>query len=389
MRLGLDGIPLAELKTGVGHYTFELARALALTAPADEIEIVSPFPYLPPSLGESGRAMPPNLRAVHQRVKGMNRRWWLFGLPTYIRHSKLALFHGTNYDVPLRSACPTILTIHDLSPFYYPETHEASAVRRARFRMPLMARAATMIITPTESVRREACARLNISSERTVAVPHAPRSCFRPATRGQIAETKNRLGIEDDFLLFVGTVEPRKNLLMLVRAFEDVAGATGLRPQLVIAGKKGWLSEDLYAYVNKLDVRDRVCWAGYLSDEDLRALYSSCRVFLYPSLYEGFGLPPLEAMACGAPVITSDVSAIVETVGKAARLVSPGNSTEWAQNIVDVISNEDERKRLSEAGLRCASEFTWERAAHLTREVYTEALRRRLRTNLLRTNAAG
>jgi len=374
MRIGLDGIPLTKLKTGVGHYTLELARALALAAPSDDFQLVSPWPYTPPisSLHEQGT--PPNLQAVHAEVSGVSKHWWTIGLPSYIRRHPLDLFHGTNYDVPLLGGCPTVLTIHDLASYLYPETLQTRSVRRARYRLPIMARRATMIVTPTRAVRLEVCERLNVKPEKVIAIHHAPRPCFRPLPPNQTIETTRRLGIDDDFLLFVGTIEPRKNLLTLIRAFENVLKKTSLRPQLVIAGQEGWLTDELFDYVKNRDFGDRLRWTGYVSDEDLCALYSSCRVFIYPSIYEGFGLPPLEAMACGAPVITSRIPAIVETVGTAACLITPTDVPALSRRIIELLEDTGQRKKLSEAGQTRAAEFSWERTARLTRDVYAAAL---------------
>ena len=234
-----------------------------------------------------------------------------------------------------------------------------------------------MIVTPTRVVRLEVCERFRIKPEKVVAVHHAPRSCFRPLPPNQAIETTRRLGIEDDFLLFVGTIEPRKNLVTLVRAFADVLKATSLRPQLVIAGQEGWLTDELFAYVNELDFGDRLRWTGYVSDDDLCALYSSCRAFIYPSIYEGFGLPPLEAMACGAPVISSRIPSITEVLGSAARLVAPTDVHALGESIIELWKNPDERQRLSKAGQTRAAEFSWERTARLTRDVYATALERK------------
>jgi glycosyltransferase involved in cell wall biosynthesis len=373
MHIGLDGLPLIKPKTGVGHYTFELARALALLAPADDFQLVSPFPYETPGISRD-QGWPPNLQAVHAKVSGASQHWWTIGLPSYIRQNRLALFHGTNYDVPLFGGSRTVLTIHDLSFYIHPETLQSRLVRRARYRLPIMARRATIIVTPTRSVRLEVCERLRVKPERVVAVHHAPRPCFRPLPPNQTIETRRRLGIEDDFLLFVGTIEPRKNLLTLVRAFENVLKKTNLRPQLVIAGQDGWLTTELFDYVEKRDFGNCLHWTGYVPDEDLCALYSSCRAFIYPSIYEGFGLPPLEAMACGAPVISSCIPSITEVLGNAARLVSPTDVDALSESIIELCENSDERKRLSEAGQARAAEFSWERTARLTRDVYDLAL---------------
>ena len=378
MRIGLDGIPLGEIKTGVGHYTFELAHALACLAPEDEFELVSPFPYIAGAYDdESEQTLPPNLRVKQAHVNRLSRRrWWSIGLPLYLNRASFSLFHGTNYDVPLWSRCRTILTIHDLSLFLYPETHEEHLVRRGRRRLPKMARTAEMIITPSESVRREVCEHLGRQPESVLAIPEAARRSFRQVPLAETLEMRRRLRVEDGFILFVGTIEPRKNLLTLARALEEILRTTHLCPQLVIAGKEGWLTGELFSYLKRAEIRERVHFTGYVSDDDLRALYSSCSVFVYPSLYEGFGLPPLEAMACGAPVITSRIQSIMETVGSAALLVSPTDVNELAQSIIHLLTDTGERDYRSLAGLQRAAEFSWKRTASATLEVYREALRR-------------
>ena len=230
-----------------------------------------------------------------------------------------------------------------------------------------MVRKADAIITPSETVKREVCEHLRLSEDKVFAIPEAARACFYPAPS---SETVQRLGIQPEFILFVGTVEPRKNLLTLVRAFEQIA-----KIQLVIAGQKGWLSDDLMKYLNGSAIRDRVLFTGHLSDDDLRALYSSCRVFVYPSLYEGFGLPLLEAMACGAPVVTSNVGSIVETVGHAARLVSPTDVDDLAHAITSLLNDSREREHLSSVGIEHAKKFSWERTAAATWEVYKQSVK--------------
>jgi glycosyltransferase involved in cell wall biosynthesis len=361
-------MPLAQLRTGVGTYTFELARALAEAAPEDEFELISPLAFAD-EVGATAR--PANLELVHSRPNLLQRRWWTVGLPSYLKRNPVALFHGTNYEVPLRTHCPTVVTIHDLSLLLHSSTHEARAVRRARLLLPLMARKAKLIITPSELVRDEVCEHLKIQPEKVFAIPLAPRSIFRPLPRSETIDTRRRLGIEEEFLLFVGTIEPRKNLLALVRALDEVLRTTELRPQLVVVGKVGWKSGELLSHLERSPARERVHFAGFLPDEDLRALYSSCRAFVYPSIYEGFGLPPLEAMACGAPVIASRVPSIKESV---ARIVSATDSKGLARNVIELLRDEQARQSLSLRGVKHAQEFSWQRTATLTREVYVRAL---------------
>ena len=372
MRIALDGIPLATPKTGIGHYTFELARGLARIAPEHEFELVAPVAF--DTAGAFEDQSPENLRAVQAKIDALRKRWWTIGLPLYVRRNKVALFHGTNYNVPLWNRCRTIVTIHDLSLLLHSHTHEAELVRRARRRLPAMARTASRIITDSESVKREICEHLPVLPEKVAVVPLAPRRAFQPVGATLAAEARQRLGVEDEFLLFVGTVEPRKNLLTLVRALSELMRHTALRPQLVIAGQKGWLSEELYALIEESGLSARILFTGYISDEDLAALYSSCRICIYPSLYEGFGLPPLEAMSCGAPVITSRIPVIMETVGEAARLIEPTNVGQLANCLVELWGNENERRRLAASGRAQAAHFTWERTARLTLDVYREVL---------------
>ncbi|MEK6337079.1 MAG: glycosyltransferase family 1 protein [Acidobacteriota bacterium] len=374
MRIGIDGIPLASPRTGVGHYTFELAKTLALIAPSADFTLISPKPPGSNRVGESKLDAPANLHNIYLSPSLLNLRWWSLSLPIYLTRRPLDLFHGTNYDIPLWIKRPSVVTIHDLSLLLHPDTHEQRLVSRGRRRLPLMARSATMIITPSQSVKREACEYLEIESSKIAVTPLAPRSIFEPIEREKTLETRRRLGIKDDFVLFVGTIEPRKNLLTLARAFDDILRTTSLRPQLVIAGMEGWLTNDFFAFIKRTGLEEHICFTGYLHDEDLRALYSSCSVFAYPSLYEGFGLPTLEAMACGAPVICSRIPAIVETVGETACLIDPADRSELAGAIVCLLEDEQARKQLSMSGLERVKAFSWERTARATLEVYERAL---------------
>jgi glycosyltransferase involved in cell wall biosynthesis len=371
MRIALDGIPLANLLTGIGHYTLELARELALLSQRDEFELISPFPFREELSTET---LPLNLRLRRSRAGLLGKRWWTVGLPFEMRRERYTLFHGTNYDIPLWSGSPTVVTIHDLSVLLLPQMHERRIVRRARRRLPIMARRATAVITATEAVRREVCEHLKLKPERVFVTPYAPRRTFRPVAPAEAEEVTRRFRLEDDFLLFVGTIEPRKNLITLIRALEEIVRATDLLPQLVIAGKEGWLGDELFSYIARSGLKERLRFTGYLAEEELAALYSACGVFIYPSLYEGFGLPPLEAMACGAPVITSRTPSIEEVVNSAARLVEPTDAPALARSIVNLLEDKGAREHLSREGRARAAQFSWEKTAKQTWNVYQQAL---------------
>ena len=346
MRIILDGMPLASPLTGVGHYTAELARNLALVAPSDSFTFVSP----------------------HGPLK---RRWWSLGLPLYLLQNQFDLFHGTNYDVPLWSRRPTVVTIHDLSKLLIPDAHVPPLKWIGRWRPSLMAKIASKIITPSNSIKTDVCEGFGIDPEKVVVTPEAPRPVFK---RREDPEVLKRLGINRDFILFVGTIEPRKNLRNLVTAYHRLLRSTSLSPMLVIAGGKGWLMDNFPSFIKEKGLEDRVCLTGYLNDEDLCSLYSSCRVFVYPSLYEGFGLPPLEAMACGAPVITSRDPALMETVGSAARLIDPEDVDDIARAMTEMLRDEQARDHYAELGKIHVKKFSWEQTALKTLEVYRELL---------------
>ena len=347
MNIALDGMPMASPLTGVGHYTAELARNLAVVAPFDKFTFIEP----------SGR---------------LKRRWWSLGLPLYLLRNSFDLFHGTNYEVPFWSRRPTVVTIHDLSLLVHPEAHEERLVRRARWRMRWMATVASKIITPSNSVKNEVCEWFEIPAEKVAVTPEAPRRVFR---RREDPELLHRFGIEGDFILFVGTIEPRKNLRRLVEAFDQMLRNTSLSAKLVIAGGQGWMMDDFVSLINGKGLADRVCLTGYLQDEDLCALYSGCTAFIYPSLYEGFGLPPLEAMACGAPVITSRTAALIETVGSAARLVDPHDIGDMVRAMVEMLSDKNVREHYAELGNRHVKKFSWEETARKTLAVYHKLLK--------------
>jgi glycosyltransferase involved in cell wall biosynthesis len=344
MRIALDGMPLAAPLTGVGHYTAELARNLAVVAPSDSFTFIEPRGLL-------------------------KKRWWSLGLPLHLLRNSFDLFHGTNYEIPLWSRRPTVLTIHDLSLLKHSEVHEERLVQRARWRLPLMAKSASRIITPSNSVKTEVCEAFAVDPDKVAVTPEAPRSAFK---RRKDPELLKRLGIDDDFILFVGTIEPRKNLRRLVDAYDEVLRTTSLSPKLVIAGGQGWLMDDFAASIKQKGLEQRVCLTGYLQDEDLCTLYSSCAVFVYPSLYEGFGLPPLEAMACGAPVITSRIPSLMETVGSAARLVDPNDTGDLARALIEMLSHDHVRQHYAELASNHVKKFSWEQTALKTLAVYRQ-----------------
>jgi glycosyltransferase involved in cell wall biosynthesis len=379
MRVGLDGYPLCEPLTGVGHYTAELARALARNYPDCQFELIAPFQFDASVREQTQPDNLTNLKLVNLDLSSVRGRWWSLHLPRYIKRAGLDLFHGTNYELPLWNRRRSVVTVHDLSSLRYPELHRKQLARRMRLRLPLAVKLAKAVITPTAAVKQELCAHLKVKPAKVNPIHEAPRQSFQPVPPDEAARVRKRLGIEDDFLLFVGTLEPRKNLPTLLKSFAQVLRHTPFRPQLVVAGGQGWLMDETFSLMRDENIHERLCLTGYLNDDDLRALYSSCRAFIYPSLYEGFGLPPLEAMACGAPVIASRIEALAETVADAAVLVDPLDVEGLGQAIAALLADESRRAELIEKGRARAAQFSWRRTAELTYEVYREACQNRER----------
>lgn len=376
MRLFLDGLPLTERMTGVGRYTYELAYALADNFAGDRIEVISPLPFI--DHVKTVEVRPPNLSFTEIRTNRLTRHWWTVGLPFHLAKSGATLFHGTNFDIPLLYHGARILTVHDLSTLLYPQTHRPHVVRRARWRLPLMVKTATYVIVPADSIKREIVDNLGIDQDKIVVIPEAPRRHFAPMDRDRALQTLRRFKVKEDFILFVGTIEPRKNLNRLLDAFERLISRSERDDlQLVIAGRYGWMMDDFLKRIDILERRGIVKWLGYVSDDDLRALYSTCLFFIYPSLYEGFGLPLLEAMSCGAPVITSRASAISETVGDAVLIADPIDVRSIFEAMFSLLCDADKRRSLSIAGLNRAGLFAWDKTARLTYEVYLKALKER------------
>ena len=289
----------------------------------------------------------------------------------------LDVFHGTNYCIPVYAPCATVVTIHDLSLFTQSETHEADNVTRGKRRIPLMARRASMIIAPSEWTRREITEQLGIRADKIRVIPEAAREVMKPAGEEECQRVLAKHNIRAPFLLYVGTIEPRKNLLTLIRAYHDLLASSAHAPRLVMCGGRGWLCDEVFRLVEKLQLQDQVQFTGYVEDGDLPALYSSARAFVYPSSYEGFGLPPLEAMACGAPVIASNATSLPEVVGGAGLMHAPDDQLALTQAMITLLDDEDTRRHFQRLGLEQAARFSWDRAARETQAVYDQVFERR------------
>lgn len=349
MRVAIDATPLTLSSGGLARYTQELSLALAENFPEDEFLLVSDQAFEMPG------GAPSNLQRGGGPRSPLERRWWLCGLDRELGRLRADLFHGPDFAVPYVPRRPSVMTLHDLSPWMNPRWHHAAG--RVRRRTPLLIGLgiATMVITPSEAVRQQAIDRFRISPARVVAVPLAAAPRFRPVPAPPV----------DPYFLYVGTLEPRKNLPLLLSAWREVRKKHPI--DLVLAGRRR-------ADFPELPLEPGLRLIGEVAEERLPELYSGALAFVYPTLYEGFGLPVLEAMQCGACVITSLDPAVSEVAGDAA--VPTGTEWELVAALRAAVEAPHWVAAWRERALRRAREFSWARTATLTRQVYQEAQRR-------------
>jgi glycosyltransferase involved in cell wall biosynthesis len=282
------------------------------------------------------------------------------------------LVHAPSLAVPPRSGAPLIVTAHDAATLVAPETYPRRGRRFHNRGFGAAARRADLVIAPTNAAAEEILARTAISPDRIRIVPHGVAQ--RKASRGIVEATRATLGLGDEpYVLWVGTLEPRKNLPLLLDAFGAVVRA-GLPERLVIVGPDGWRGGPRAVAAAAEDLGDRVRFTGAIRADRLTALYRGASLFAFPSIHEGFGLPVLEAMAQGVAVVCSDIPVLREVGGAAARFVPPTDAGAWGETLVALLSDETERARMGAASVNWAAEFTWEQCIRRTRRCYQEVL---------------
>jgi len=352
MQIALDATPLTVATGGVRRYTAELGRALAEMEPQDTIWLLSDQPFERPT------PAPDNLRTGKGPRNALARRWWSFGLQAELMRLRADVFHGTDFAVPYLPIRPTVMTIHDVSPWKDKKWHAQADRIRERTPMLLRLGLATMVITPSQAVRKEAIDYFELSEDRVVAVPLAASSLFRPVPP---RSTEKR------YFLYVGTLEPRKNLFRLVEAWRQMHQMHAV--DLVLAGR-------VRADGPTIKPETGLTLLGAVPDEQLPGLYSGALACVYPSIYEGFGLPVLEAMQCGAAVLASQDPALMELAGDAAVCIDANDTQAWSAAMSRAAEQPEWLAELRMRAVARAAGFSWQRTAALTREVYAEAIRR-------------
>jgi glycosyltransferase involved in cell wall biosynthesis len=372
MRIGIDFTAAARQGAGIGRFTRGLVRALLSLHPEHEFRLMvagrGPSPFLQESLPDGTQA---HYLPLSERT--LSRMWHRLRVPlpveTFI--GKVDLFHSPDFVLPPTLTRRTVLTVHDLSFLRVPECAQPSLEWYLRGAVPRSVRHAALLTADSESTRRDLNELLGVPLDRVVVVPGGVDGRFQRVTDADaLRDVRRRYGLDRPCILYVGTIEPRKNLSRLIKAFA-LARTHGLDDHvLALCGKVGWLTEDIFQAAAESGLGDRVRFPGYVRDEDLPALYSAADVFAFPSLYEGFGLGPLEAMACGAPTLVSNVSSLPEVVADAAAQVDPTNVEAMAAALAALVTDSGLRARLAAAGPARAAQFTWEDAARGLLDAY-------------------
>jgi glycosyltransferase involved in cell wall biosynthesis len=360
--VGFDATTLSGPISGVGGYTARLLEALC-----GEIGRGTFDRLLVLSNREVELPTPPGVEVFARRRFPVRSVWMQLVLPGILREARPDVVHFTNYLAPVLTDVPFVVSFHDMTLTLLPEAHTLKKRLLTASLIPTVARRARRILVPSESSRRDVARLLPVDPGRIRLVPYAAAPHYRPLS----TDAPLPGGLRPPYFLYVGTVEPRKNLARALRAFARVA--TLLPEQrFVIVGQPGWKYGEVLREARRPALAGRVVMSGYLPESELPLLYNRATALVYPSVYEGFGLPVVEAMACGTPVLTSDGSSLSEVAGDAALLVDPYREDQLAEALVRLAQDDGLRADLKGRGLARAASFSWERTAKETIEVYRE-----------------
>lgn len=371
MLIGYEASALQGCKSGVGYYAENLLAGMMSIAPHHDYMLFSNR-----EINGSWTRLAQE-RIYNKRYFPIRLAWMQGVLPGTLRQVRPDICHFPNYLAPIATSCPYVVTIHDMTLFITPRLHRWKKILLDRTLIPHVARKASAIVTVSKSARDDIVRLLKVPGDKVHVIMNAVSPAFKRVEDPlKLDEVRMRYGLQGPYILYVGNIEPRKNLARLIDAFA-ILKKRGLPHKLAMVGQPGWHCEPIYAEVERQGLKSEVNFTGYVPFEDLPALYSAATAMAFPSIYEGFGLPVLEAMACGTPVVTSKSSGLAEVADGAALLVDPLSVDEIANALHRICTESELPCELRHLGLARASEFTWEHAAHRTLGVYEQVLARR------------
>ncbi len=371
MRIGFNAQIVSGSDAGVATYARNLIKHLVAENKNHEIYIFASPDYI--NLPEDSRSrMIPTSQIINRGWKRI--LWEQFILPAKAKRCHVDVMFYPDHTASLfKKTSPVVLTIHDLAFMAMPDTfpfgkriYKTLAVRQS-------VRSADRIIADSQATKDDCIKLLGIPEDEIKVIHNGIDSYFKKITEpALLTNTRKKLGLFKNIILFVGTLEPRKNVIRLIRAYAHLCKSMHLEHELVIAGKKGWMYSGIFHEVERLGLKDRVHFLNYVSQQDLVNLYSMADLFVYPSLYEGFGFPPLEAMACEVPVVASNVSSLPEVLGDAALLIDPYSTDEMVAAMSKILSDVEFSQRLKAKGLERVKQYSWQNFAVQLLKVFEE-----------------
>ncbi|MEI6221319.1 MAG: glycosyltransferase family 1 protein [bacterium] len=374
MRIAIDVRPAIQNAAGIGRYTRNLLKALSSMDKVNSYTLLSePFSSLPMPLGA-------NFHYHQLYKKGIS--WHMQAMREIVKENVDLYFSPSSLLVPSFASSPTAVMIHDLSALKFPHFHQRKTRVMERLLMKRALQRSKLLLTPAESTREELISGFGLEPDKVVVIPHGVESSFHPRPVNEWSGFSSDLVKEHsevsmlkrgDYFLFVGTLEPRKNLTALLRGFHEYRSKGG-KKKLVIVGKKGWFFAPIFRLYHALKLQDDVLFLHHISSEHLCGFYAFAFAFLYPSYYEGFGLPLLEAMASGCPVVSSNTSSMPEVVGAAGLLVDPLSSDELCSAMFKLEGSPALYERFRKEVVLRASTFTWEKTAEKTLEAFRKVV---------------
>ncbi len=379
MRVAFNATPLLSPLTGIGNYIVELSAALVAMGGID------PFSFYRYRWRNERPQPPPDTFPLTSAMVQQVKPWLPFrgvlrvaaqqmGFSRGLREQRIDLYHEQNY-VPLRYDVPVVITIHDLSWVHYPETHPVDRVRWLTRGLPRAVERAGAILVDSEFVRGEVIATFGVAPERVHTAHLGVSPVYRPRSGAELAEALEPFGVTSGgYILTVGTIEPRKNVLHVLEAYAQLPAAMRERYPLVVAGAKGWRAGDIVSRLRRLADQEQIRFLGHVPEASLPALYAGAALFVFPSVYEGFGLPPLEAMASGVPVLASNRASVPEVVGDAGESLEPDQPERTAEKMLAILDDAELRARMAQRGIARAAGFSWQACAYVTRRVYDAVL---------------
>lgn len=375
MRVGINASKYSEVHTGVGRFTNILCHHIS--------ELNSKHDFYMYAANKANQLHKISGRSVHIRRARFNLQsnmlrilWEQVALPYYSSRDKLDLFHYTDHALSvMQEVHPCIITVHDIAFIRFPHLFNRTRRIYKKFIFEKLINKADIIITPSNSTKKDIKRYCGIDDKKIRVVIYGVEKRFCPISKSKVEDYRSRNNLPSRMILSVGTLEPRKNIVTLIKAFAKLREKGLTDYKLVVAGSKGWLYKEIFHEIRTSGLQEEVLFLGNVADEDLPKLYNCADLFVYPSLYEGFGLPPLEAMACGVPVITSNTSSLPEVVGEAGIMVDPTDTNSLCEKMCHVLEDSKLRSYMKNNGLERAKLFSWRKTAKQILKIYGDTLK--------------